>query len=44
MDSSYGPLLAAHVAKTLFRLAIVAFVIGGAIGALIMWWIISWHM
>lgn len=37
MDSSYGPLFAAYIGKILFRLAIIAFVIGGLVGAGIAW-------
>lgn len=37
MDNSYGPLFAGYIAKMMFRLAIIAFVIGGLVGAGIAW-------
>ena len=38
MDNSYGPLFASYIAKTVFRLAAIAFVVGCVVGAVISWW------
>lgn len=37
MDNGYGPLFASYIAKTIFRFVLVAFAVGVAGGALLVW-------